>query len=68
MSELKERFDSYMEKKQKNAPKTPINQKRREILEQCRNKAAEPPRVFSLTVPTGGGKTLASMGFALEHL
>ena len=67
MSELKERFDSYMEKKQKNAPKTPINQKRREILEQCRNKAAEPPRVFSLTVPTGGGKTLASMGFALEH-
>lgn len=67
MSELKERFDSFMEEKQKNAPKTPINQKRKEILEQCRNKASESPGVFSLTVPTGGGKTLASMGFALEH-
>lgn len=67
MSVLKERFDSFMEEKQKNAPKTPINQKRKEILEQCRNKASESPGVFSLTVPTGGGKTLASMGFALEH-
>ncbi len=44
-----------------------INQLRSEILAQVRDKAALVPGLFTLTVPTGGGKTLASLGFALDH-
>ncbi|WP_042812232.1 CRISPR-associated endonuclease Cas3'', partial [Xanthomonas citri] len=44
-----------------------INPLRAQILSEVRAKAGMRPGLFSLTVPTGGGKTLASLAFALDH-
>ncbi|MBL0311768.1 MAG: CRISPR-associated helicase Cas3' [Holophagaceae bacterium] len=64
---LKARFDAYMTVKQGGAADTPVNHVRRDVLAACRAGSGLEPGLFSLTVPTGGGKTLASMAFALEH-
>lgn len=44
-----------------------IDRARRDISNQCRNAAEQAGGVFRLNVPTGGGKTLSSLRFALAH-
>ena len=64
---LKAKLNEFLEELAAKVEPTPVNRLRREILVQCRAKAGLSPQIFSLTVPTGGGKTLSSLAFALEH-
>ena len=67
LAELLEHFDRHMAAMLSQAPSSTVNRLRADILGQCQRASQEPPGLFSLTVPTGGGKTLSSMAFALEH-
>ena len=45
----------------------PIDEIRRRISDDCLKRATDSQGIYTLTVPTGGGKTLASLRYALHH-
>lgn len=57
-------FEAYMTNM---AGDGPVNELRRRILAHAQTIARADPGLFTLTVPTGGGKTLTSLGFGLVH-
>ena len=70
---LRARFDVHMAgiaakaAERTDAESRKLNGLRADVLAHIRAQAPQKPGLFTLTVPTGGGKTLASMGFALDH-
>ncbi len=67
LEQMKPVLDDYLGKLGKNAPKTEVNAIRAEVQDTCRKDGSLPQGIYSLTVPTGGGKTLSSLIWAMEH-
>ena len=65
LSVLAERFETYYSRF--GQPNSLLNQLRADIHDHCVRVAAGPTGLYRLAVPTGGGKTLSGMAFALEH-
>ncbi len=65
LSKLKPKLDYYL--KAFGEPTNKLNEARNFILHQCNEKSTQNKGLYSLTVPTGGGKTLSSLQFAINH-
>ena len=61
------RIDQKVDTLKPDQKASPVNLARSEVLRRCREASVEVTGMFSLTVPTGGGKTLSGMSFALNH-
>ena len=67
MEILQNRLKNHISEWLKNTDEDTINGRRTEILSNCIREGKQKEGIFRLTVPTGGGKTVASLAFALEH-
>lgn len=65
--EQKDFFERKLDLMQSQAKASSINNVRKNISKQCERKALEPDGIYWLDVPTGGGKTLATLRYALTH-
>lgn len=64
---LCEKLERYISNWLANEEINTINGRRTEILKHCLESGKKEQGLFRLTVPTGGGKTIASLAFALRH-
>lgn len=67
MQVLADRLDSYITSHGWDQPKNELNAVRCHILQTCKAGGKKDQGIYTLTIPTGGGKTAASLAFALNH-
>lgn len=67
IADLLPKLDAYMQMLQSNAADTEVNRIRKMVQNQCRKTSLYEKGFYSLTVPTGGGKTLSSLLWAMKH-
>lgn len=66
--ESEQRLENQLQKWQEEQdPSNPIDRLRAQMSDQCSQLAASPSSIYTLSIPTGGGKTLASLRYALKH-
>ena len=67
LEKISDRFHKNYQKISQKDPTTQINQIRAKIFQACQTSAEQPSGFFRLSSPTGGGKTLSVMAFAIKH-
>lgn len=67
MKELLQRLEQHLQVLRENSVESDVNHIRNYVQELCINESKGETGFYSLTVPTGGGKTLASVLWALHH-
>lgn len=67
LTALYPRLEKFLQDLANKARPSAVNTIRQEIQQACRNSASDAPGFYSLTVPTGGGKTLSSLLWAMLH-
>lgn len=67
LQQLQQLLHNHLAQLTSSASQLPVNRIRAQVQQQCIAAASTKPGFFSLTVPTGGGKTLASVLWAIDH-
>ena len=67
LSKLLNQLENYLHSLKENASPSKVNEIRNQVQEWCRQSSCDKPGYYSLTVPTGGGKTLSSLLWAMKH-
>lgn len=67
LATLEDKLEAYLSRLKQGAPDTEVNRIRNEVQQYCIKESDSEPGFYSLTVPTGGGKTLSSVLWAIKH-
>lgn len=67
LKQLLPRLEHHLKILEARSQQTHVNAVRHVVLQQCQQRSASPVGIYSLTVPTGGGKTLSSLAWAMRH-
>lgn len=67
LNELEPMLDKFLTELKQTAEDTPVNRLRNEVQDKCLEMSGGECGFYSLTVPTGGGKTLSSLLWAMKH-